>query len=91
MAQVTFSVNISIAPAPLSAVAPTVNETGTVGQPLTASLAGNVQGGTPPVSFAVSSGTLPDGLTMDNAGNLSGTPTSAGTTTVGVTATDSGA
>ena len=36
-------------------------------------------GGTGPYGWSVSAGALPDGLTLSNAGLLSGTPTSAGT------------
>ena len=91
MQQVSFSVNIVISPAappPLTKISDPLNLNGTVGQPFTASLTSNVQGGTPPYS-AVVSGTLPDGLTADATGNISGTPTVAGTTTLSVTVSDS--
>ena len=46
-------------------------------------------GGTAPYTFAVTSGTLPDGLTLDsNNGEISGTPTTSGTSDFTVTATD---
>lgn len=45
-------------------------------------------GGIAPYNFTVSNGTLPTGLTLTNAGVLSGTPTSTGTFTFTVTATD---
>jgi hypothetical protein len=45
-------------------------------------------GGTSPLAFAVSSGTLPAGLSLSGAGAVSGTPTTAGTATFTVTATD---
>jgi len=48
-------------------------------------------GGTPPYTFAVSSGTLPPGLTLSAGGTLSGTPTTAGTSNFTITATDSNA
>jgi hypothetical protein len=45
--------------------------------------------GTPPVTFAVTAGALPAGLTLDPAtGLLSGTPTTAGSETFTVTATN---
>lgn len=46
-------------------------------------------GGTGPYSFGQNSGTMPDGLGMDDTGLISGTPTTPGSYTVGVTAVDS--
>jgi len=46
-------------------------------------------GGTPPYSFAVTSGTLPIGLTLSTAGILSGTATTLGSSSFTITATDS--
>ncbi|HTQ55988.1 MAG TPA: putative Ig domain-containing protein [Bryobacteraceae bacterium] len=46
-------------------------------------------GGTPPYTWAVTSGALPAGLTLSAAGAISGTPTAAGTSTFTVTVTDS--
>ncbi len=45
-------------------------------------------GGSGPVTFSVSSGTLPDGLTLDPSGLLSGSPTTPGVHLFTVTATD---
>lgn len=47
-------------------------------------------GGTGPYTFAVTSGSLPPGLTLNSNGNLSGTPTTPGTYNFTVTATDNG-
>ena len=47
-------------------------------------------GGTPPITWSVTSGTLPAGLSLSSSGTISGTPTSTGTSTFTVTATDSG-
>jgi plastocyanin len=52
--------------------------------PLTAS------GGTAPYVFAVTAGSVPAGLTLSSAGVLSGTPTTAGSSTFTVRATDAG-
>jgi len=92
MATISFTVNITIAPAavPLSAVSDPLNLSGQVGVPFSASLASNVQGGTPPYKLTTT-GTLPAGIVDDGTGNLSGTPTVAGTSTLSVSASDSGA
>src|SRR5450756_1375856 len=45
-------------------------------------------GGTAPYSFAVTSGSLPGGLTLSAAGAIAGTPTLTGSYVFGVTATD---
>ena len=45
-------------------------------------------GGTTPYVFSVSSGTLPPGLTLSTGGLISGTPTTVGTATFTVMATD---
>jgi Putative Ig domain len=52
-------------------------------------------GGFPPVTYSISAGTLPDGLTLNAAAdmasaNITGTPTKAGAFTFTVKATDSG-
>ena len=47
-------------------------------------------GETAPYDFAVTAGTLPDGLVLSPAGLLSGTPTASGTFPVTVTATGAG-
>ena len=46
-------------------------------------------GGTGPYTFAVTSGSLPNGLTLASGGLLSGTPTTANTFNFTITATDS--
>ncbi len=65
----------------VSAAAPT----GTVGSPFTY----NISAINFPTSYAISSGTLPAGLSLDTTtGAITGTPTAAGTPTVDVTATN---
>lgn len=46
-------------------------------------------GGTPPYSFVLSSGTLPSGLFLAADGTISGTPTTPGTSAFGVAVSDS--
>ncbi|WP_200961252.1 S-layer family protein [Phycicoccus sp. Soil802] len=65
-----------------TAAAPT---TGTVGEAYSSTFTAS---GYPDPTFTVSSGTLPAGLTLTSAGVLSGTPTSAGTSTFTVTASN---
>lgn len=45
-------------------------------------------GGTPPYSWALSSGSLPAGLSLSSAGEISGTPSAAGATNFTVRVTD---
>ena len=82
--QGTFTITFNITPEPLQIANSTFS--GTVGQPITGSL--GISGGVPPDSVAVTSG-LPDGVTIDAQGNVSGTPTTAGTFTSTVTVVDS--
>jgi Putative Ig domain/Galactose oxidase, central domain len=48
-------------------------------------------GGTPPYTFAATSGALPTGITLGTSGTFSGSSTSVGSFTFGVTVTDSSA
>ncbi len=73
-------------PCPTIVLAPTTLPNQTVGVPYSQTI--SATGGTGPYSFAVTSGTLPPGLTLSSAGVLSGTPTTAGSTSFTVTATD---
>jgi hypothetical protein len=60
---------------------------GTVGVPYTGTV--GVAGGTAPYTCSVASGALPAGLTLNANCTITGTPTTAGTSTVNITATDS--
>lgn len=77
--------------APLSITSPFTMPQATVGQAYSANIGtvANVTGGTPPYSYALSSGTLPAGLALSATGTVSGTPTTAGTSNFSVTVTDS--
>lgn len=65
----TTSSNLSVTTSSISA--------GTVGTAYDATL--QATGGTPPYRWSLKSGTLPAGVSLSSAGNLSGTPTAAGT------------
>ncbi|MFN7976078.1 MAG: Ig domain-containing protein [Acidobacteriota bacterium] len=67
-------------------IAPSSLPGGTLGIPYGQTITAN--GGTPPYGFSVGSGTLPPGLSLSPAGNLSGTPSAAGTYAFTVIATD---
>ncbi|UFS69545.1 Ig domain-containing protein [Geomonas sp. RF6] len=60
---------------------------GTVGTPYSQSLVAT--GGTSPYTWTVSSGDIPAGLSLSTAGVISGTPTTAGTSTFTVQLSDS--
>jgi len=72
---------------PAISITPTALSAGTVGTSYSASL--TASGGTSPYTYAVTSGSLPTGLSLSNSGAISGTPTTAGSYTFTVTATDS--
>jgi len=72
---------------PIITVNPATLPNGTVGTPFNQTV--SASGGTGPYTFAVSSGALPAGLILNAAtGAITGTPTTAGTFTVSITATD---
>ncbi len=88
---VSYSVVIAAAPVPPAACAtitlsPPALPGGTVGVAFNETIAGS--GGASPYSFGVTSGTLPAGLTLTAAGVLAGRPTTAGSSTFTVRATD---
>jgi len=70
-------------------VLPKALAAGTVGTPYPPTAIQSL-GGTAPYVYAVSGGALPAGLTLSTGGELSGTPTAAGSFSFIVTATDSG-
>jgi len=71
--------------APTVAIAPLTLPDGAAGVEYDASL--TVTGGTPPYTWSITSGAMPNGITLDNDGKMAGSPTEAGQFhfTVGVT------
>lgn len=82
----TFTLTIT-APLGLTITSASPLPGGTVGTAYSQQL--TATGGTGTLTWAVTIGTLPAGLTLSTGGLLSGTPTTAGTSTFTVTATDS--
>jgi hypothetical protein len=64
-------------------------EFATPGEHISIDLSDEFQGGKAPITFAVTSGKLPEGITLSNSGTLSGTIKSAGDYKFTITATDS--
>ena len=83
---IVYTIVVTAVACPAITLAPPTLPPGTTGvaysQTITAS------GGTGPYTFAVTSGTLPAGLTLTAAGVVSGTPTTAGTTAFTIRGTD---
>ncbi|MBI3365189.1 MAG: putative Ig domain-containing protein, partial [Ignavibacteriae bacterium] len=67
-------------------ISPLTLSNGSVGSPYSELL--TADGGTNPYGFAVTSGSLPAGLTLSASGTLSGTPTLVGISSFTITATD---
>ena len=85
---VTQQLSLTINPAPL-VITTTSLSNGVASTAYSASLAAS--GGTGAITWSVTTGTLPANLTLTaSAGEITGTPASAGTTNFTVTATDSG-
>ena len=91
-ATITLSITVD-ASTPAFAISTASLPNGTIGVPYDQIL--TAAGGTAPFTWAVSSGALPTGLTLNPTGEITGTPTSSTTTTPSftftVTATDSSA
>ena len=76
---VTGSTALTVQPVPLAITTASL-PAGTVGAAYSATLAAN--GGTPPYTWSITSGSLPGGLTLSaTTGNITGMPTAAGTPT----------
>jgi Putative Ig domain len=84
----TQAYTLAVAPAPALSVATTSLANAAQGTPYSAPLAAS--GGVPPLTWAISSGALPPGLTLTTTtGQISGTPTTQGTFPLTVEVTDS--
>src|SRR6185437_8997610 len=82
------AVELSIASANTTALAITTTSlpNGTVGTPYSATL--TASGGNQPYSWSFASGRMPAGLSLNSNGVISGTPTAAGTFSLGLTLKD---
>ncbi len=81
------TVTITVSPAAVS-YAPASPAAGSVGAAYSQSVA-SASGGTAPYTYVLAAGTLPPGITLSGAGTLSGVPTSTGSFSFTVAATDS--
>ncbi|QIH07518.1 MULTISPECIES: autotransporter domain-containing protein [unclassified Pseudomonas] len=80
----TVSLTVS---APTLAITPTTVPNGTQGTAYSTTL--TASGGTAPYTYAITSGSLPAGLSLNTSnGSISGTPSASGNTNLTVTATD---
>lgn len=85
---VSGTTSLTVQPAPLTVGTDSL-PAATMTWPYTATLTGT--GGTPPYTWSVKNGALPNGLTLDGcSGTISGTPTKVGSFSFTIQATDSG-
>ena len=77
----------SIVVNPLLSISTTTLTSGSIGVPYSAAL--TAVGGVSPYTWAITSGSLPAGLTISTSGLITGTPTASGTQTFSVQVTDS--
>lgn len=91
LGETIFTIVINAAPpgpgnCPAIVLSPATLPAGMVGEAYSEQI--TASGGDDPYTFAVTSGTLPAGLTLTAGGLLSGTPTAVGSSVVTITATD---
>lgn len=82
-----FAITIAPPIPPVLISTPSPLSPGTEGVPYGASMAAT--GGVPPYTWTLASGVFPAGISMNAAGNITGTPTAAGTTSPNIRVTDS--
>jgi hypothetical protein len=82
----TASYSLAIDASPTVSVNPATLSSATQGLAYSAAI--TADGGTAPYAFVVTAGSLPSGLTLSATGDLSGTPSAAGSFNFTVTATD---
>jgi hypothetical protein len=87
IATASYTIGITVTASPL-VINTTSLPSGTVGTTYSSSL--SASGGTPGYSWTVTSGGLPAGLTLSSGGQISGTPSTSGTSNFNVQVTDSG-
>jgi hypothetical protein len=85
-AEITYRVGVAAIGCPVITISPATLPAGTVGVAYSQTL--SASGGSGSYVFAVSSGTLPDRLTLSPAGVLAGTPTAIGSSVVTIKVTD---
>jgi hypothetical protein len=83
-----YTIVINPAPCQTITLSPSTLPSATAGTPY-GPVTITATGGTGPYTYAVTSGSLPPGLTLSPAGVISGTPSQSGSFTVTITATDS--
>lgn len=83
------SASVTVTPQNASALTITNGNPPDAAQNASYSFPFNATGGTQPYSWTVTAGTLPSGLGLSTSGNVSGTPTSIGTSSFTVTVADS--
>ena len=84
----TRSVNVQIADSPIVVATTPVPPAGTVSYVYPAFAFSVASGGSPPFNWGVTAGALPPGLSLAANGTLDGNPTTVGSSTFTVTATD---
>jgi len=87
VASTTLSVAVSASAAPALTITTSSLPSATADSSYTTTL--QVAGGTPPYSWAITSGSLPAGLSLSSGGTISGTPSAQGTASFTVQVTDS--